>query len=250
MTGVFRRSLERFGVLVMSLSFRKNPQAALSSYQANGYFVEDALFRPEECDELIEHGRRLPGAVAGEYRPVMQPHRQDPFFLNALRDRRIIEIMTQLVGGRPSGIQTEFFFGKPGIRGFSKHQDNFFVEAPTDAFASAWIALVDVPREKGALTGFPGSHKEGKLPVRKLELGPAEGQDPNANNEETELPPQYKGLDLSVAKGSVVFLHSYFVHSSRANETADFRYVLLCTYVREGVPFRAGNYAKREAIAV
>ncbi len=234
----------------MKLSFTTRPDEAITWYHEHGYFIEESVFTPEECDRLIKLGLELPAVKGGNYRPVMHPHRLDSRFLDTMRDPRLVGIMWRLVGGKPSGLQTEFFYGKPGVTGFSRHQDNFFVEAPADSFASAWIALVDVPVEKGALTGFPGSHKLGKLPVSKLSIGPVEDQDPNANNEESILPPEYKPIDLVVSKGSVVFLHSYFVHASRVNATKEFRYVLLCTYIRQGASFRAGQYAKREAIAI
>ena len=234
----------------MHPSFKSQPDGALAKFHETGYFIEPLVFSAAECDQIIKAGMELPGIKSGDRRPAMHPHRQSAIFLGVLRDARIVNIMRLLLGGKPNGLQTEFFYGTPGVKGFSKHQDNFFVEAPADAFASAWIALVDVTPQKGCLVGYPGSHNEGRLPVHKLELGPIAGQDPNANNEESVLPAGYQELDLPVAKGSIVFLHSHFVHGSRANVTNDFRYALLCTYIREGSHFRPGQYAKREAVAL
>lgn len=234
----------------MSISFKTAPKEALARYERDGYFIEESVFTASECAELIKAGMELPGIKAGNHRPAMHPHRESPIFLDALRDRRIVNTMRMLVGGPPNGLQTEFFYGKPGVKGFARHQDNFFVEAPADAFASAWIALVDVGPQNGGLTGYPGSHKEGRLPVRKLDLGHIQGQDPNANNEESDLPSTYKEIDLVVPLGSIAYLHSYFVHGSHTNKTNDLRFALLCTYIREGAQFRPGQYARREAIAV
>ncbi len=234
----------------MSISFQTAPEEALARYQRDGYFIEEQVFAASECAELIRVGMELPGIKAGNHRPAMHPHRENPLFLDVMRDRRIVDTMRLLVGGQPSGLQTEFFYGKPGVKGFAKHQDNFFVEAPGEAFASAWIALVDVGPENGGLTGCPGSHKEGRLPVRQLNVGNVQGQDPNANNEESILPAGYQEIDLFVPRGSIAYLHSYFVHGSHTNRTADLRFALLCTYIREGEKFRAGQYAQREAVAV
>jgi ectoine hydroxylase-related dioxygenase (phytanoyl-CoA dioxygenase family) len=180
----------------------------------------------------------------------MMPHRHHPVFLNALRNPRIVTMMEQFCGGRVVGLQTEFFYCKPGTRGFSMHQDNFFVQAPTGAFASAWCALTDTHREKGGLIAWPGSHREGELPVRKIEVSRDAGQDPNANNEESELPPGYAPLHASVPKGAAFYIHGHLVHASNPNLTDEWRYVLLMTYVREGVPFRPGKYANREPVNV
>jgi phytanoyl-CoA hydroxylase len=234
----------------MQTSFQDSPKEALGLYEQDGYFVEPSVFSPSECAELIKAGMQLPGILAGEYRPAMHPHRQSSIFLDAMRNRRIVDTMQILVGGRPNGLQTEFFYGRPGVKGFARHQDNFFVEAPSDAFASAWIALVDVGPDNGGLIGYPGSHKEGRLPVSQLNLGDVRGQDPNANNEETVLSNGYREVDLVVPKGSVAYLHSYFVHGSHTNKTNDLRFALLCTYIREGASFRPGRYAQREVVAI
>lgn len=234
----------------MRLSFKTDPKRALESYRENGYFIEEGVLSSRDCEELIKAGMDLPGVKAGDYRPAMQPHRQNPGFLKGMCNPEVVRTIEQLVGGKAVGLQTEFFYGKPGVKGFSNHQDNFFVEAEADTFASAWIALVDVGPKNGGLIGYPRSHKAGRLPVRKVAVGTVEGQDPNANNEESVVPSQYKQVDLIVPKGSAVFIHSQFVHGSRMNQTKDYRFVLLCTYIRQGAGFRAGRYAQREPIAL
>src|SRR5262249_51352627 len=158
--------------------------------------------------------KKLENYVKGVYCPQMMPHRANDIYLQALRNPKIVASIEKIVAGKPSGLQTEFFYCKPGTKGFARHQDNFFVEAPARAFASVWCALTDVEVENGALIVWPGTHKEGLLPVRKVESAKDAGQDPNANNEETVIPPQYKPLNASVKKGSVVYIHSYLVHAS------------------------------------
>lgn len=221
---------------------------SLKFYQDNGYFIAKNIFSDEECQILIDAGRDLPSATEGLYRPQMMPHLHNPIYLQALRKPQLVQVIDQLVGGKAKGLQTQYFYCKPGTRGFSRHQDNFFVEAPYGAFASAWIALTDTYPEKGGLIVYPGSHKEGTLPVRKIILNSDTGQDPNANNEETIVPEQYPEIHASVPKGAVLFIHGHVVHSSNANTTDEWRYVLLNTYIRGGESFRSGNYANREEI--
>lgn len=230
------------------LSFSHDPKAALKAYLENGFHIEENIFSNSECEALIEISKELENAKNKTYRPQMMPHRQHDIYLQAMRHPSLIKIMNKLVNGKAMGLQTEFFFCKPGTRGFSLHQDNFFVEAPFNAFASAWVALTDTYPEKGGLIVYPGSHKEGTLPVSKLNLKMDKGQDPNANNEETIVPNQYQPVSVSVPKGAALFIHGHLVHGSNPNQTEEWRYVLLNTYIREGVPFRKGNYANREAI--
>jgi phytanoyl-CoA hydroxylase len=220
----------------------------LEFYYEYGYYIEENIFSDAECNNLIEASKTLPNYLEGTYRPMMMPHRINENYMQALRHPALVLSMTQLVGGKPAGLQTELFYCKPGTRGFSLHQDNFFVEAPAGAFASAWCALTDITPEKGGLIVYPGTHKEGLLPRKTLNLPSDSGQDPNANNEETIVPPGYKPINPHVPKGAALYIHGYLVHGSLQNMTDDWRYVLLNTYIREDEPFRPGRYAQREAV--
>lgn len=230
------------------MSFKKDPKRSLADYHEQGYHIESDVFSVEECDALVSASRELENAQTGTFRPQMMPHRHHPLYLEALRHPTLTNIINQLVNGQAVGLQTEFFYCKPGTRGFSLHQDNFFVQAPFGVFASAWIALTDTYLEKAGLIVYPGTHKEGLLPVRKLQLEKDSAQDPNANNEETIVPAQYKPLNAKVPRGAALFIHGHLVHGSNSNQTSEWRYVLLNTYIREGESFRAGQYAKREAV--
>lgn len=229
-------------------SFFTNPDQALASYHELGYHIEENIFPDEYCEQLIQAANQLESAKSGTYRPQMMPHRQNEVYLQAMRHPAIVQIMNKLVDGKAMGLQTEFFYCKPGTCGFSLHQDNFFVQAPFGVFASAWVALTDTYFEKGGLIVFPGSHKEGLLPVKKLHLEKDSKQDPNANNEETVVPPKYKKMNASVPKGAALFIHGHLVHGSNPNTTKEWRYVMLNTYIRQGENFRPGNYAQREMV--
>jgi len=220
------------------------------SFRSAGFVVWEAVVSDQLVDRTIARAMALSGARQGKFAPAMQPHREDPGFLELMRHPTIVETVEALVGGTAAGLQTEFFYTVPGTRGFSAHQDNFFVEAPSDAFVSVWVALTDVDARNGGLIGWPGSHRFGRLPVRATALAPAAGQDINANNEETVLPEGLTPLDVIAPKGSAVFLHSQFVHASHANRSDAPRYVQLNTYIRAGAPFRPGNTARREEITL
>ncbi|MBX3710089.1 MAG: phytanoyl-CoA dioxygenase family protein [Gammaproteobacteria bacterium] len=231
-----------------NLSFLTNPNEALVAYHELGFHIEENLFTPEECEQFIRVAANLDSAKNQTYRPQMMPHHTNNIYLAAMRKPALVTIMNQLVDGKAVGLQTEFFYCKPGTRGFSLHQDNFFVQAPYGVFASAWVALTDTYAEKGGLIAYPGSHKEGLLPVRKLDLVKDSAQDPNANNEETIVPEKYQPINAVVPKGAVFFIHGHLIHGSNPNTTQEWRYVLLNTYIRQGESFRPGNYAQREEI--
>jgi phytanoyl-CoA hydroxylase len=230
--------------------FSIDAKAAIESYEQLGYHIEENLWTPAECDRLIQAAKSFPSSKDGNFAPLMQPHRESAEFLFALCNPRIVGIAEKLVKGRVAGLQSVFYFMKAGTYGFSKHQDNRFVETKPDAFASAWSALQDVTPEMGGLVGYPGSHKEPILPTVETKLSAEAGQDPNAYQAEAVLPPGYNPVDLVMSAGSVLFMHSHFVHASRQNRSRHFRYSLLLTYIRSGEPFRAGFNAKRAEVDV
>ncbi|OGT35046.1 MAG: hypothetical protein A3F11_07525 [Gammaproteobacteria bacterium RIFCSPHIGHO2_12_FULL_37_14] len=231
-------------------SFIDNPSKALEDYHQLGYHIELDIFTADECDALIQAAHNLADAKNQIFRPSMMPHKQNDIFLTAMKAPFIVDTVSTLINGDAVGLQSEFFYCMPHTRGFSLHQDNFYVEASYGVFASAWIALTDTYAEKGGLIIYPSSHETGALPVKKLNIGPNHLQDPNANNEETIVPEKYVQYNVAIAKGSVLFIHGHLVHGSHTNATADWRYVLLCTYIKAGEEFRPGRYAKREKVLV
>src|SRR5512144_3247042 len=123
--------------------------ADFAAYAANGYMIVPGLFSAAECDELVAAAKTLSSFVGGSTRPAMHPHREQPVFRKAMAKPAIVAIMEQLVGGPVNGLQSEFFYCRPGTRGFARHQDHFFAQADPGAFASAWAAMTDVSPENG-----------------------------------------------------------------------------------------------------
>jgi ectoine hydroxylase-related dioxygenase (phytanoyl-CoA dioxygenase family) len=223
---------------------------SVADFRENGFYILPGFLSAAECDALIAQSKTLANAKNGEYRPALNPHRENPAFATLMKDPKLVGMVERLVGGKASGLQTQWFFGRPGTKGFSVHQDNFFVEAGApEAFVSTWLALNDTSIENGTIFVFPGAHKEGLLPVRPLAKVAAAGQDYNANNEECVVPARYRRVDVAVPKGTLVFLDSLAPHGSYDNISSDsWRYVMLNNYIRSGIAFRPGNSAKREEI--
>jgi len=131
-----------------TVSFADATKAAVKSYQEAGFFIEENIFSAEECDSLVEASEDLPEYAGGAFPSAMQPHRSAPIFLTAMRNPKIVAIVERLVSGQISGLQSTFYYGKPGAPGFTLHQDNWVIETKPDAFASAWVAMQDVTPDK------------------------------------------------------------------------------------------------------
>jgi phytanoyl-CoA hydroxylase len=231
-------------------SFNKDAHLAMLAYEEFGFHIEKDFFTTEYCDFLIEEGNNLSGARAGNFKPALMPHHENPVFFDVMKEKKTVNIVETLIGGAAVGIQTQFFYCQPGTRGFSLHQDNFYVEAAGESFASVWIGLVDSSAHNGGLIIYPGSHKEGNLPVRKLQLEVDPKQDRNANNEETAVPGKYQAHNLIMTKGSAFFIHAYLVHGSNSNQSNTARYAALNLYLKAGEKFRSGNSAQRQPLAL
>jgi ectoine hydroxylase-related dioxygenase (phytanoyl-CoA dioxygenase family) len=231
-------------------SFAQDPDRALAAYRESGLHVEPDLLDHRLCDELIAIANDFPAVKAGDYRTVLQPHRSAAKFLDALRHPRVTAVMSRILGGKISGIQTQFFYGMPGTPGFQPHQDNRFVNAPPGKFASAWVALTDVSKRNGGLFIYPGSFRGGLLDIEEVEAEETMLQDTNALRLRCVLPASYQPVDLTLRKGSVAFFDGLTVHGSYPNESSGNRYALLMTYIARGVSFEAGRYANREEVLI
>jgi ectoine hydroxylase-related dioxygenase (phytanoyl-CoA dioxygenase family) len=234
-----------------AVRFADDPEDALAGYRELGFHVEPDVWTPEQIAALNAAADRVSAARGGSVAPMMNPHREEPLFLTALRNRRLVAILERLVGGRVNGLQTQYFFCAPGTPGFSRHQDNFYVQAKREGFASAWSALEDVDAENGGLVLYPRTHLEPILAVEVVaDQRLSETQDPNANYREAVVPAHYAPFTPVLPAGSVAFFHGHLVHSSNDNATTDrWRRSLLMTYIREGEPFRAGHSKARSVIA-
>ncbi|MEW6272304.1 MAG: phytanoyl-CoA dioxygenase family protein [Thermodesulfobacteriota bacterium] len=235
---------------------RREPSAAgardpvLAAYARDGFHVAPGVFGEAERARLRAAAAELRHG-ASSWAPRMNPHREHPAFLAAIHHAPVVALVERVLGGPVSAIQTQIFYGVPGTPGFTPHQDNHYVEAARDAFASAWTALDDVRRDNGALYVYPGSHREPLLAMEPLEGARLHAaQAANALRQHVVVPGVYCSRTLEVPAGSSVLLHGHLIHGSHDNHSADCRMALLMTYVRRGARFRAGASACRMAIPV
>ena len=220
-------------------------------FRAEGFCVVENLVEPSMIKSVLDAAASMESARDGTFAPIPMPHRVHPQFLAMMRHAPVVEIVERLVGGEAAGIGGEFFFSRPGVPGFVKHQDNAYVQAPAQSFVSAWTALCDIDEVNGCLAFYPGSHKLGTLPTRELNSTPVVGQNPGAEALETIIPENLRRLTVPLPKGATVFFHGDVVHESLTNRSSDrFRYAFLATYIRRGAPFRPGRLQQRTEVSL
>ena len=230
----------------------KDRQTLFDQYDQDGYVIIPDVFSSKECLDIIQASNDFDGAQSGEYLPEFQPHLNYPIIEKTINHPILVPFMEKILGGKISVIQTQFFHGRPGTKGFKKHQDNSYVQALPDCFGSAWIPLVDVSQKNGTLRVFSRTHTLPILPIQEVPDPDAFGQDFNGVSHELIMPESgdYPPVEVAVKGGSAVILHGHTVHDSFDNLSDDFRKVLLITFLRRGTPFRPGNQAKRKEFEV
>ena len=215
----------------------------------NGYSILENVFDKKYSNKIVESAKEIKGKC-DNYVPLMNPHQKSNIFLDVMSHATIIEFIEGYFDNTVMGLQTEFFFMPPNTKGFTPHQDNTYVQADENSFISAWIALTDVNENNGGLIIWPESHNEKKLVTIENKNIEYKNQDPNARSRTTNVPKNYNAYSPYVSEGSVMMIDSWLVHASNNNMSKNYRYALLCTYIKKGANFRSGNTAKRKVFSL
>lgn len=223
-------------------------------YETNGYIHIERLFAEDELGEFQAELRRLHQAAEQETRPdvVLEPggtairsifaiHQTSPVFHRLARDRRLVNIVSFLLGSKVYIHQSRINY-KPGFEGkqFYWHSD-FETWHMEDGMrhmraVSCSIALSDNYEFNGPLLVIPGSHKRyvvctGGTPenhhlksLRKQEYGvPAPDMLEKLVEEGGMAAP--KG-----PAGSVTFFECNLMHGSNSNITPWPRHNIFLVY--------------------
>jgi len=112
------------------------------------------------------------------------------------------------------------------------HQDNpYWPHAPNRHALSAWVALVDVPVERGCMTFIPGQQDVYRnLRPQDLE----DGEDLFGLAPELRYAPRHT---LPLRAGDCTFHHSFTPHTANANATGDPRIAQVVIYVDQETRF-------------
>lgn len=113
----------------------------------------------------------------------------------------------------------------------SLHQDQpFWPHAESDNTLTAWIALVDVPVERGCMTYIPGVQSRRDLPAQSLDtdeaffrLAPEMAWEPR--------------VTIPMQAGDVAFHHNRAPHRAGANDTDEPRIAFIVNFMDAGTKY-------------
>jgi ectoine hydroxylase-related dioxygenase (phytanoyl-CoA dioxygenase family) len=119
-------------------------------------------------------------------------------------------------------------YKEPGGRGTDAHQDQPYWPIVEPRTVTAWIPLVDVSLEMGAMGYVPGSHRFG---LRKFaNIFTATGFDLEQGPEAQGVPPVFVPAEV----GDVLFHHGLTIHTAGPNRTRDLRRAHTAIFFADG----------------
>lgn len=210
-------------------------------FQENGYLILRSLFSKAEVEEVREHffqmhdSRDYPNANEIEpgspdplkrYPRIVHPQRWEEFSLRWFTDERLAEILRELFGSEPLGVQSMFYFKPPGARGQALHQDQYYLRVKPGTCIAAWMAVDRCDEENGCLFVVPGSHRFPVLCTIDSE------QTESWTSVTVPLPETMKPEAVILNPGDLLFFNGQVVHGSYPNRSTDrFRSSMIAHYV-------------------
>ncbi len=205
----------------------------IGSYRRDGFIRIPHVFPAERVAEFAAAATSARKHVADRsegravFAQLLQLWQHDPTLRELALDANLAAIATELAGvplrlwhdqllikDPHNGAPTEF------------HQDNpYWPHADNRHALSAWVALVDVPVERGCMTFIPGAHKDHR------DLRPQDLED--AGDLFTLAPdllwaPRHT---IPLRAGDCTFHNSFTPHTANANATDDPRIAQVVIYI-------------------
>lgn len=125
------------------------------------------------------------------------------------------------------------------------HQDYPYWPIDRPGQLSCWMALEDVPKEKGCMSFIPGSHEWGELDPIELDH-PADIFDmvPDKNTEDLEAVP------VPLKAGSCTFHNSLTFHYAGPNKTGKHRWGMVTIYTPDGVRYTGDEHVVTDGLGL
>lgn len=117
---------------------------------------------------------------------------------------------------------------EPGGRGTDPHQDQPYWPILEPRTVTAWVPLVDVPLEMGAMGYVPGSHSFGIREFANIFTG--EGFDLTNGPEARGVEPVFVPVEV----GDVIFHHGLTIHTAGPNGTDRMRWAHTVIFFADG----------------
>jgi phytanoyl-CoA hydroxylase len=209
----------------------------VQAYRRDGFTRVGGVLTPQEAARFREAALRVSTQV--------QPYNAGPIFTQIVNCWRVDPVMRELtlhaevaaaaekLAGLPLRLwHDQILIKQPHNQAPTEfHQDQpYWPHRDSHQPISAWIALCDVPVERGCMTFIPGSHRRTDLPAQRL----------NDSRSLFSLCPELQWqtrVTVPLKAGDCTFHHGRCAHMATANMTDDPRVAFAIIYMDAGTRF-------------
>jgi phytanoyl-CoA hydroxylase len=219
------------------------PDQTIVRYRSDGFVHVPAVLRPDEVERFSTAARsvfdREQGLDPGNrmFKQVVNIWQRDEVVRELTLHRRLAELATRLAGV-PLRIWHDQLLIKPPRNGTPTefHQDApYWPHAGSRHSLSAWIALVDVPVERGCMTFIPGQQE--RRDIRATNIADAHDLFAAAPDLAYE-----RRVTIPLRAGDVTFHNGFTPHTANANDTDEFRLAHVNIYVDRAARYNGNRH--------
>lgn len=222
----------------------------VEAYRRDGFVRVAGVLEPDEVARFAEACRTLAGRVArlsegttfDQYVNVWQ---RDGVLRELTLHPRLAALATELAGVPLRIWHDQTLIKKPHTSTPTEfHQDRpFWPHATCRQSLSAWVALVDVPPERGCMTFIPGSQSIDDLHAQDL-------TDPESL---FDLRPELRWeprVTVPLRAGDCTFHHSYCAHAANSNLTDSERLAHVVIFMDEETTFDGSGHVVTDPLGL
>lgn len=206
--------------------------ADIDGYRRNGFIHVPGVLSPGEVERYREAAAQAYDNLTAlnadnqMFRQIVQVWKSDPVLRELTLHRGLATLATELAGMPVRLWHDQLLIKKPHNHTPTEfHQDSpYWPHANSRHQLSAWVALVDVPVERGCMTFIPGSHTRQDL--RAIDLT----SHTDLFSAAPDLEYQQR-VTVPLRAGDCTFHNGYLAHTANANDTDEFRYAMVNIYI-------------------
>jgi len=224
----------------------------VASYQSLGFIHIPNVLAPEEVDRFhqaaLDAAKTMQNHSAGApmiFNQTVNVWRHNETIRQLTLHPRIAAIATRLAGVRLR-IWHDHTLIKPPVKSVPTefHQDGpYWPHINQRNALSVWVALVDVPVERGCMTFIPGSHMRRDLRPQDL----SDSRDLLNIYPELTWAPR---VTVPLRAGDCTFHHSYLAHMANANVTDVPRVAHITIYMDADTTFNGNKHVVTDPLGL
>ncbi len=221
--------------------------AQVAQYRRDGYTFPVDVF---SAAEVAAFRRRLDGIEAAQGRPLYGYQKQKTYLLfrwahDAVTHPNMLDAVEDLIGPDIMVFNFSTWIKQPESPGMvSWHQDSTYFGLEPGEQVTAWFALSPATPESGCMRVLPGSHRLGQVPAR---VNAVPDNNLLSSGQLVEVPvDEAATVEMPLAPGQASFHHTYLIHGSNPNRSAEPRIGFSISYI----PTHVRQFGERRSTAL